>query len=100
MLIHSVYFWLKDDLCEAKKQAFYDGLLELSKIPTVVQLYVGKPAKTEKRPVIDDTYTYGIVVVFNDKEGHDSYQVHQIHKNFLAEFSSFWDRVLVYDFEC
>ncbi len=100
MLVHSVYFWLKDEICEAKRQAFYEGLLELSKIPTVVQLYVGKPATTEKRPVIDDTYTYGIAVVFNDIEGHNIYQTHSIHKNFLAEFSSYWNKVVVYDIEC
>lgn len=99
MLVHSVYFWLKDELCDAKKQAFYEGLLELSKIPTVVHLFVGRPASTEKRPVIDDSYTFGIVVVFNDIEGHNAYQIHTIHKNFLSEFSSYWDKVLVYDFE-
>lgn len=100
MLVHSVYFWLKAEICDAKKQAFYEGLLGLSKIPTVSQIYVGTPADTTKRPVIDDSYTFGIVVVFDDKEGHDAYQVHTIHKNFLSEFGSYWDKVLVYDFEC
>ncbi|MGC8737830.1 MAG: Dabb family protein [Candidatus Hydrogenedens sp.] len=100
MLVHSVYFWLKDEICEAKRQAFREGLLSLKQIPTVVQLFVGTPAHTEKRPIIDDSYTFGIVVVFNDIEGHDAYQIHPIHKNFLSEFGSYWDKVLIYDFEC
>ncbi len=100
MLIHSVYFWLKDEICEAKRQAFYEGLLGLSKIPTVEQLFVGTPANTEKRPVIDNSYTFGIIVVFKDIEAHNVYQEHSIHKNFLLEFSSYWNKVIVYDFEC
>ncbi|HOL20912.1 MAG TPA: Dabb family protein [Candidatus Hydrogenedens sp.] len=100
MVVHSVYFWLKEDICEAKKQAFYEGLLELSKIPSVVKLYVGTPAQTAKRPVIDDSYTFGLVVIFSNIKGHDAYQNHEIHRNFLSEFSSFWNKVLIYDFEC
>lgn len=100
MLVHSVYFWLKEDICEAKRQAFYEGLSGLSRIPSVVKLYVGTPAQTAKRPVIDDSYTFGLVVIFNDMEGHDTYQSHEIHKNFLSEFSSYWFKVLIYDFNC
>lgn len=99
MLVHSVYFWLKDTLSESEKAHFYEGLLNLKNIPSVMNLYVGKPAKTQPRPVIDNSYTYGLVVVFNDIQAHDEYQVHPIHKDFLSKYSSYWSRVLVYDIQ-
>lgn len=99
MLIHSVYFWLKKDLTDKDKQSFYDGLLELSKIPTVSEMHIGTPAKTGDRDIVDDTYTYGIVVTFNDLAGHDTYQNHQIHLDFLSRFSPSWDKILIYDID-
>lgn len=99
MLIHSVYFWLKQDLSDEEKEIFYQGLIKLKDIPTVKDLYIGVPAQTEKRPVVDNSYTYGIVVVFNDLSSHDAYQLHPIHQEFLTNFKSYWDKVLVYDIQ-
>ncbi|MCX8065282.1 MAG: Dabb family protein [Candidatus Hydrogenedentes bacterium] len=99
MLLHSVYFWLRQDLNEDERNQFCQGLVKLRRISSVVDLYVGKPAKTEKRQIIDDSYTYGLIVLFNDVKGHDEYQSHPIHKEFLASFSSFWSKVLVYDIQ-
>ena len=99
MIVHSVYFWLRDGLSEEEKGRFYKGLLELKNIPSVVDLYVGIPAKTQKRQILDDSYTYAVVVIFQDIAGHDSYQVHPVHQEFLRNFSSYWERVIVYDIE-
>jgi hypothetical protein len=99
MLTHSVYFWLRDDLTPDQLQAFRAGLETLRGIPTVHALYVGVPAPTAKRAVIEDTYTFGLVVVFPDMAGHDAYQVHSLHKAFLERFLPYWTRVAIYDFE-
>lgn len=99
MLIHSVYFWLKDELGDEKKKSFLEGLLKLKEIPTIVDLYVGIPADTPKRQVLDDSYTFGIVVVFQDLDGHNKYQIHPIHQEFLKNYSSYWERIVVYDIE-
>lgn len=99
MLIHSVYFWLKQELNNEERERFYQGLIKLKDIPSVIDLYIGVPAETEKRPVVDDSYTYGIVVIFNDLSSHDEYQSHPLHQEFLTNFKSFWDKILVYDIQ-
>ncbi|HOV33875.1 MAG TPA: Dabb family protein [Candidatus Hydrogenedens sp.] len=99
MLIHSVYFWLKEDLTEEVQQSFYEGLLALSQIPTAIKVHIGTPAETGDRDIVDNTYTCGIVVIFNDLAGHDTYQNHQIHLDFLSRFSPCWDKILIYDMD-
>jgi hypothetical protein len=98
MFVHSVYFWLKDGLSSEDLQHFKKELLSLTKIETVRASYVGVPADTN-RPVIDRSYSYGLVLVFDDKQGHDVYQEHEVHDRFRNECSVFWTRVLIYDFE-
>jgi hypothetical protein len=97
MLVHTVFFWLKPDLSQEKQQAFREGLESLRGIETVEVLYVGTPAPTPPRPVIDHSYSFGLTVVLKDMAAHDTYQVHHLHKAFLEKFAASWDRVLVYD---
>lgn len=99
MLVHSVYFWLKEDVSEEENAAFRAGLESLRGIPAAKGLYIGNPAPTPKRPVIEDSYSFGLVVLFDDMAGHDLYQVHPLHKAFLEKFSARWTRVAIYDFE-
>ncbi len=95
MLVHAVYFWLKPDLKPEDVRKFDEGVRSLLKIPNVLHGWVGKPAETD-RPVIDRSYSYALVVAFEDMAGHDIYQVHPIHKSFL-ECSGMWTKVQIYD---
>jgi hypothetical protein len=70
----------------------------LTTIPSVVTGTVGTPAATN-RPVIDRSYTWGLMVVFKDAAGHDLYQSHPLHLDFLARFAQYFAKVVVYDFE-
>jgi hypothetical protein len=97
MLIHSVYFWFKPDADPALVQRFDDGLQSLAGIPGIRSLYCGRPAATAKRPVIDDSYAWALVVTFADIAAHDHYQEHALHEQFLREFAGTWARVQVYD---
>lgn len=97
MFVHSVYFWLKPDLAPEQLSLFVERATALTTLPSVKQGWVGKPAATD-RPVIDRTYSYGLVVVFEDEAGHDDYQVHPIHDAF-RELHDFWTAVKIYDFE-
>lgn len=98
MLIHAVYFWLSPELDTDTLADFEKGLEKLSKIDTVRHGYWGRPAVTD-RPVIDRTYTYGLVVIFDDMAGHDAYQIDPAHKAFLEQFSTKWMKVSIYDTE-
>lgn len=97
MLIHSVYFWLKPELTDAQRADFRRGLDSLAGVRSVEKLYVGTPAAIPPRPVVDATYSFGLMVVFKDLAGHDIYQVDPIHKAFLDQFRTFWTKVQIYD---
>lgn len=96
MLIHSVYFWLKPNLSDKEVNNFWDGVKSLLTISSLKSGYIGRPADTEKRAIIDDTYHCALITLFEDREAHDAYQVDAIHDKF-RELSHLWERVQIYD---
>ena len=96
MFIHSVYFWLKEGLTTTQVDDFNRGLRSLSTISSVRQSYIGVPAETD-REVIDKTYSYALIAIFDDLAGHDQYQDDPVHDRFREECSGYWSRVLIYD---
>ena len=97
MLVHTVYFWLKPDLTDAQRADFRRGVESLAGIKSAEKVYVGKPAATQKRPIIDDSYSVALTVICQDVAAHDAYQVDPIHLKFVEQFKSFWVRVQIYD---
>ena len=96
MFVHSVYFWLKPGLSSEEKEAFWVAVRSLTKIKSVRQGYVGTPAATD-RPIIDRSYSCGLVLIFDDAAGQDLYQVDPVHERFRTECSPFWSKVVIYD---
>lgn len=96
MFLHSVYFWLRDDLAPADRARFVAGLRSLLTIPSVAHGWTGVPAPTD-RPVIERGYSYALVVTFADEAAHDAYQVDPIHDRFRVECSPFWETVKIFD---
>lgn len=99
MLVHSVYFWLKPESTPEHRTAFRRGLESLRGIQGVESLHVGRPAATAARPVIERSYDFALIAALKDMAAHDAYQIDPLHKAFLQEFSSCWDRVLIFDAE-
>jgi len=99
MLVHTVYFWLKPELTPAQRADFRKGVESLGAIKAVDQLFVGTPAKTTKRPIIDDSYSVALTVVCKDVAAHDVYQVDPIHLKFVETFKTCWYKVQIYDAE-
>ena len=97
MLIHSVYFWLKDELSTGEVEEFRAGLETLKEIDLARDVQVGKPAGTTPRPMLDSSYDMGLVVLLDDVAAHDAYQAHPLHEAFLEKFAPYWKKVLVYD---
>ena len=96
MHIHNVFFWLRKDTNQNGMLTFEAGLKSLTNDPSVAQGYFGTPAATE-REVVDDSYSYGLMLVFPNKSAHDEYQEGAVHKKFLDEHGSKWEKVQVYD---
>ncbi|SMO73661.1 Dabb family protein [Solitalea koreensis] len=96
MLTHHVLFWLKEATTAEQKTAFRAGLESLQKVETIKSMYIGTPAPIE-RAVVDTSYTFSLLILFDDLAGHDVYQVHPIHKAFLDEFRGLFEKVVIYD---
>jgi len=98
MLVHSIYFWLKPELTPEQLADFDAGLQSLTAIETVKGLHFGKPTPSD-RPVVECSYTRGLVVHFDDQPGLDTYAVHPVHLAFVEEFKPFWTDIKVFDVE-
>ncbi len=96
MLTHHVLFWLKADTSSEQKEAFRKGLQSLEKVETIKGIFIGTPAPIE-RAVVDTTYTFSLITLFQDLAGHDVYQTHPLHLAFLDEFRSLFEKVIIYD---
>ena len=97
MLVHTVIFWLKNDLSDEERSTFFKEVDTLGTIPSVEYFHLGTPAQTPKRPVIDDSYDCALTVVLQDLAAQDQYQIDPIHQTFIETCSSFWERVVIYD---
>ncbi|MGB0344898.1 MAG: Dabb family protein, partial [Coraliomargarita sp.] len=90
MLVHTVLFWLKEDLSEAQRAGFVEGLESLRRIQAAEAVHIGTPAKTPERPVIDQSYDFCLTVLLTDLAAHDAYQEDPLHTAFLEEFRPCW----------
>lgn len=99
MLVHTVYFWLKPELTAQQRADFRKGVESLGTIKAVDKIYVGTPAKTEKRPIIDSSFSVALTVICKDIAAHDAYQADPIHLVFINACKTFWHKVQIYDAE-
>lgn len=98
MHAHNVYFWLKNDLTPGDLSAFEQGLQALTHDPAVQSGYYGRPADTH-REVVENSYSYGLLLLFDNLAAHDQYQQGAVHLEFVAAHASKWARVVVHDIQ-
>ena len=96
--VHHVFFWLKD----AKNQKDYDQLLAalkgLGKIEFIKMAHIGSPSINDfDKPVTDASYSFSVMLVFNNKADEEKYLVHPLHKKFIDDNKTLWSKVMVYD---
>lgn len=96
-LVHHVFFWLKNPDSKEDLASLIAGVKSLEKIETIRSIHVGVPASTEKREVVDNSYSVSELMFFDDTAGQKVYQDHPIHQKFIADCSHLWQRVVVYD---
>ncbi len=96
-LMHHVFFWLKEPKNQAHRQQFEKAIDKLLKVETIKMSHFGTPASTEKRDVVDNSFTYSYMVLFDSLEDQKAYQIHPVHLNFVEKNSQLWDKVIVYD---
>lgn len=96
-VVHHVFFWLKNPKSKEDLARLLAGLRTLGGIETVKAIHIGVPAETEQRGVVDSSYSASEILFFDDVAGQNAYQVHAIHKKFVADCEHLWERVVVYD---
>jgi len=100
-MIHSVYFWLKEDLSEEQKAFFKEELLLLRGIEYLNSISFGQPASTPQREgVTEHSFDYSLVIEFASREDHDRYQgPDEVHARFVSGAAPLCRKILVLDSE-
>ena len=96
-IMHHVFFWLKEPTNQAHRKQFEKAMVDLLKVETIKMSHVGIPAATEERGVVENSYTYSFMVMFDNLEDQNIYQKHPIHLKFIEDNSDLWNKVVVYD---
>lgn len=98
--VHIVLFTLPDKPdAPTAADILADIDIVLRPLPTVRGIWAGGPADTKlpSRPMVDDDYDVGLLVLFDDKAGLDTYLADPQH----TEFAKKWDSICtlrVFDF--
>jgi len=94
---HVVYFWLNEPENNEDRAAFETSLKNfLANSLYAKTNFIGVPAKTP-RAVVDNSYTYSLILTFPSKEIQNKYQTEKAHLKFIAESENLWKKVQVYD---
>jgi hypothetical protein len=97
-LVHTVLFWLKNPESKSDSIAFEAAIQKLiANNPQKISGYLGKPANTEARGVVDSSFTYFYQMTFADATAEAAYQIDLTHLAFVAEAEHLWEKVIVYD---
>ncbi len=94
---HVVYFWLKNPDSQEDSKAFEASLKKFLSASEYAQTqFIGQPANTP-RDVVDNSWTYSIILTFPSKGIQNKYQQEPVHLKFIEESEHLWERVQVYD---
>ena len=61
--------------------------------------WVGTPAATPGRSVVDASYAFALTLRFTSLAAHDAYQTDPIHDAFHDRCAKYWNKVAVYDYD-
>ncbi len=96
-IIHHALFWLKNPKSKADLDKLVAGVKSLGKIKLIKELHVGVVASTEKRDVVDNSWSVSEIMYFSSLADQKAYQDDPLHAKFVAECSPLWEKVVVYD---
>jgi hypothetical protein len=97
MLVHSVYFTLRDDTPAARAKLVESCYRNLAPIEGIAFFAAGTRDEELTREVNDLEFDVALTVVFRDRAAHDRYQPDERHQRFIAENKDGWAKVRVFD---
>jgi hypothetical protein len=99
--VHAVIFHVKKEAPEEEVPALIRDAHELlAKIPSVRELRAGRPAEKGTPDFAKKDFQVGLLVLFDDFQGLETYLEHPLHQKFLDRHGSHVDleKLQVYDF--
>jgi hypothetical protein len=94
---HVVYFWLNNPENAQERTDFETGLRALFKASKYTRTnFLGTPPKAT-RDVVDDSFTYGMILTFDSAEAQQAYQNEPAHLIFIEQKKHLLKKFVVYD---
>jgi hypothetical protein len=99
MFSHIVVLWADPVQPDAADKIVAGANRLLQNIPGVLQFHAGKMVGSP-RPVVEQTYSVALNLIFSSKQAEAEYQTHPQHVEFVASFvKPLVKKVVIYDFE-
>lgn len=96
--VHHVFFWLKDSKNKKDHDKLLAGLKGLGKIEYIKMSHIGLPSVNNfDKAVTDASYSFSVLLIFDNKADEEKYLVHPLHKKFIDDHKNLWSKVVVYD---
>lgn len=98
--IHHVLFWAKNPENKSEIDQLFKALKTLGGLPMIQSAHVGKPVVTDfDKPVTESSYTFSVVLIFDNAKKENDYLYHPMHKKFIDDNKHLWGKVQVIDSE-
>ncbi len=98
-LTHVVLCWMDSTMSETEINSLIEETKELKQINGIGKLTVGRPVPSD-RPIVDDSFTFGITMSFENRTLMNSYLKDEKHTSFVASnIKPNLVKLLVYDIE-
>ena len=98
-LSHVVLCWLKEPGNTEHRDQIINISRTFKKIPGVLEVRAGEVISSD-RPIVDDSFDVGILVIVPDAKGLQEYLDHPIHQEAKRDILlPLVEKVLVYDFK-
>jgi len=99
VLSHVVLCWLKEPGNTEHRNQIIQISKTFSKIPGVLEVRAGKVIESD-RPIVDDSFDVGILVIVPDAKRLQEYLDHPIHQDAKRDILlPLVEKVMVYDFK-
>lgn len=94
---HVVYFWLKNPDNLQERKHFETHLRNLFKASEYTRTnFLGTPPGAT-RDVVDDSFTYAMILTFDSAEAQNAYQTEEAHLAFIEKTAHLVKHFVVYD---
>lgn len=98
MVTHVVMVWLKAEVSAQQREIIMSSAQQLAEIPGVMRVQSGLAIASE-RPIVDDSFSFGINIQLTNAAQLNQYLQHPIHVNYVdTHIKGNTRKLLIYDF--